>query len=164
MVHRVKRVSPALGSAKELDKKVNLWSLFPHWNNIGIRLVIQCWLANHFPTICQPFQVIGWLAGKLPLMLATIGNVGPTSDCYVGLDMNINLDNRCIRTDLHCKPTGSDKYLHRYSARPQHEKWVSNRVSIWDSDKIPLGRGFCQTQSSDDISFSEKGLPKRPSR
>ncbi len=45
------------------------------------------------------------------------------SECRVPfLNLNTNLDNGRILTDLYCKPTNSHNYLHFNSAHPQHDK------------------------------------------
>ncbi len=62
---------------------LGVFKFFQHWP-VGIRLVIRCWLSGD-GLACQRWSNVG----KLPPTLATIANVGPTSDCYLGWDFAI---------------------------------------------------------------------------
>ena len=66
---------PSANHSPTILRKDQFMVGFQHWPNVGIGLEIQWWLPNQLPSICQPFQVIGWFAN--------IANIGPMfANCH----------------------------------------------------------------------------------
>ncbi len=78
------------------------------------------------------------------------------------LDLNINLDNGRIWTDLYCKPTDSHNYLHFTSAHPEH-----NKLSLPYSQYLRLKRicsrdeDFLRHSQMITFHFVRRGYPKK---
>ncbi len=69
-------------------RKGRIMVTFPtlkRWHQIGNTMLAGQTFANHLPTIsCDWIPCQRWAnIGKLPSTLATIANVGPSSDCYL---------------------------------------------------------------------------------